>query len=91
MVIGPNNRSDNRLGRRLRKMRTAEGWTLAHVAETHGIDKGVLSRIERGERVPSLPTLRKLRDIYHVYDETFLTWLDMLDRPEREGNGGAAA
>ena len=80
VVIGPNNSPINRLGRRLRALRTANGrdWTLADVERGYGIDKGNLSRIERGESSPSLATLHKLRTAYAVDDETFLTWLDML-------------
>jgi transcriptional regulator with XRE-family HTH domain len=70
--------SRNRLGHRLRAMRTERGWTLEQVHRNFGIDKGLLSRIERGEGNPSLLTLRKLRDVYTVDDQTFLSWIDLL-------------
>lgn len=88
MILGPSNHPANRLGRRLRKLRTDRNWTLAYVSENHGIDKAVLSRVERGDSTPSLATLYRLRDAYVVDDETFLTWLDMVR--EREHNGDAA-
>lgn len=91
MVIGPNNDPANRLGRRLRSLRTAKGreWTLADVERRFGIDKGNLSRIERGEASPSLETLHRLRDAYQADDETFLTWLDMLRERQRLTAGAA--
>ena len=68
--------SRNRLGKRLRALRESHGLSLNDVAKTHGVDKGMLSRIERGETRPSLSTLRKLRDAYAVDDAAFLAWID---------------
>jgi len=68
----------NRLGKRLRKMRADAGWTLDFVSKAYGIDKAVLSRVERGESQPSLTTLRRLRDAYAVDDDVFLAWIDLL-------------
>ncbi len=91
MVIGPKNDPHNRLGRKLKALRTAKPreWTLADVERMAGVDKGNLSRIERGEASPSLETLHKLRAAYSVDDETFLTWLDMLNERNRQRRGAA--
>ena len=48
------------IGARLRSVRTAQGMTLAHVAEATGLSKGFLSRVERDETSPSLATLVQL-------------------------------
>ncbi|GAA2175632.1 helix-turn-helix domain-containing protein [Agrococcus versicolor] len=48
------------IGARLRSVRTAQGMTLAQVAETTGLSKGFLSRVERDETSPSLATLVQL-------------------------------
>lgn len=70
--------ANNRLGKQLRKLRTDRGWSLNFVADQFGVDKGVLSRVERGS-MPSLKTLDKLRRAYLVDDQTFLGWVDQLD------------
>lgn len=51
--------SDDRLaiGARLRGARTAQGLTLAQLAESSGLTKGFLSRVERDETSPSVATL----------------------------------
>ena len=90
MIQGPANDPANRLGRMLQHIRVEDkGWTLAYVDDEYGIDKGVLSRVERGESTPSVRTLYKLRDAYAPTDDVFLTWLDLVH--QREGNGGEAA
>lgn len=48
------------IGAKLRSARTAQGMTLAHVAETTGLSKGFLSRVERDETSPSVATLVQL-------------------------------
>lgn len=48
------------IGARLRSVRLAQGMTLAQVAETTGLSKGFLSRVERDETSPSLATLVQL-------------------------------
>ncbi|MGS0686286.1 helix-turn-helix domain-containing protein [Nakamurella sp. GG22] len=46
-----------RIGARLRSARTAQGMTLAQVAEASNLTKGFLSRVERDETSPSVATL----------------------------------
>lgn len=85
MILGPKNAPTNRLGRTLATLRAKHEWTLTHVQDEYGVDKGNLSRIERGEASPSLETLHRLRDAYAVDDETFLTWLEMLRHRDQAG------
>lgn len=90
MVRGPSNDPANRLGDHLLKRREDKGWTLAEVQEETGLDKAVLSRVERGESTPSMATLYKLRDFYALGSDEFYSWLDMLEKRERIKSGGAA-
>lgn len=48
------------IGAKLRAVRTAQGMSLAQVAETTGLSKGFLSRVERDETSPSVATLVQL-------------------------------
>ncbi|HEX7247417.1 MAG TPA: helix-turn-helix transcriptional regulator, partial [Actinomycetota bacterium] len=48
------------IGAKLRAARTAQGMSLAQVAETTGLSKGFLSRLERDETSPSVATLVQL-------------------------------
>ena len=56
-----------RLGQDVRELRRQKGWSLGQLAEKSGIDKSVLSRIERGETLrPHLPTLQALGDAFDI-------------------------
>lgn len=59
-------KSDNRLGYRLRELRSASKRTLEDVAGSIDTDAGTLSRFERGLRIPSLAQLRALAEVYGV-------------------------
>lgn len=48
------------IGAKLRSTRVAQGLTLAQVAESSGLSKGFLSRLERDETSPSVATLVQL-------------------------------
>lgn len=48
------------IGAKLRAARTLQGMSLAQVAETTGLSKGFLSRVERDETSPSVATLVQL-------------------------------
>jgi transcriptional regulator with XRE-family HTH domain len=48
------------MGAKLRSARTAQGMSLAQVAQTTGLSKGFLSRVERDETSPSVATLVQL-------------------------------
>lgn len=51
------------IGAKLRSTRTAQGLTIADVAEASGVTKSFLSRVERDETSPSVATLRSLCDV----------------------------
>ncbi len=48
------------IGAKLRSTRIAQGLTLAQVADSSGLSKGFLSRVERDETSPSVATLVQL-------------------------------
>jgi transcriptional regulator with XRE-family HTH domain len=52
--------SGENLGERIRAMRKAAGLTLEAVAETSGISRAALSKIERGEMSPTYESLLKV-------------------------------
>jgi transcriptional regulator with XRE-family HTH domain len=54
------------VGDRLRRLRAQRGITLAVLAETTGISKSTLSRLESGQRRPSLELLLPLATAYRV-------------------------
>ncbi|MCX5208708.1 XRE family transcriptional regulator [Kitasatospora sp. NBC_00240] len=54
------------VGPRLRRLRAKRGLTLAALAETTGISKSTLSRLESGQRRPSLELLLPLAGAYNV-------------------------
>ncbi|MER7762764.1 helix-turn-helix domain-containing protein [Streptomyces sp. NPDC097619] len=54
------------VGPRLRRLREQRALTLASLAETTGISKSTLSRLESGERKPSLELLLPLAAAYRV-------------------------
>lgn len=54
------------VGPRLRRLRTRRGVTLAALAETTGISKSTLSRLESGQRRPSLELLLPLARAHQV-------------------------
>jgi len=54
------------VGARLRKLRTQRGITLTGLAETTGISKSTLSRLESGQRRPTLELLLALSIEYRV-------------------------
>jgi transcriptional regulator with XRE-family HTH domain len=54
------------VGPRLRRLRTQRGVTLADLADSTGISKSTLSRLETGQRRPSLEVLLPLAQAYRV-------------------------
>jgi transcriptional regulator with XRE-family HTH domain len=54
------------VGPRLKRVRTYRGMTLTGVAETTGISKSTLSRLETGQRRPTLELLLALSQTYRV-------------------------
>jgi transcriptional regulator with XRE-family HTH domain len=56
----------NQVGPRLKQVRMRRGVTLTGVAETTGISKSMLSRLENGQRRPTLELLLALSQAYRV-------------------------
>lgn len=54
------------VGARLKRLRTHRGITLTALAETTGISKSTLSRLETGQRKPNLELLLHLAHAYRV-------------------------
>jgi hypothetical protein len=52
---------DNDLGNWLLKARTEKKWSIGQLAQYSGVDKSVISRIERGQRHATPETIAKLR------------------------------
>ena len=64
------------VGSRLKRLRTNRRLTLTAVAETTGISKSTLSRLETGDRRPTLELLLALSHVYRVPLD------DLVDAPE---------
>lgn len=56
----------DQVGPRLKRLRSQQGVTLTALAETTGISKSTLSRLETGQRRPSLELLLPLARAYRV-------------------------
>lgn len=62
----------DQVGPRLRQMRTRRGLTITGVAESTGISKSTLSRLETGGRRPTLELLLALSHAYRVPLDTLV-------------------
>jgi transcriptional regulator with XRE-family HTH domain len=71
-----------RLGAELRRLRQQAGQTIDQVAETTGISKSVLSRIEKGESAAKADNLRKLLTYYDA-PQDLVAELSQLARESR--------
>ena len=56
----------DRVGQRLKQLRTRRRITLTDLAATTGISKSTLSRLENGQRRPTLELLLALSQVYRV-------------------------
>src|SRR5271163_2162683 len=54
------------IGPRLRHIRQEKGFTIETLAAAAGLDKGFLSRLERGTKRPSIETVLRLSDALDV-------------------------
>lgn len=70
---------DLRLAQRLAALRTERGWSLDDLAQSTGISRATLSRIERGETSPTASLLGKLCSTYG------LTMSRLLGELEQQG------
>lgn len=80
------------VGDRLRRLRVQRGITLAALAETTGISKSTLSRLESGQRRPSLELLLPLATAYRVPLDDLVGAPDVGDprvrlKPHKSANG----
>ena len=64
--LDPNSAALDRVGPRLRRLRAERGITLTALAESTGISKSTLSRLENGRRRASLELLLPLASAYRV-------------------------
>lgn len=84
-----------RVGSHLRSARQGQGLTLQQVAESAGLTKGFLSRVERDETSPSVSTLARIcqvlsvpvGDVFSEPDTTFVS----LESAPRINMGGTGA
>ncbi|OAT82922.1 helix-turn-helix domain-containing protein [Desulfotomaculum copahuensis] len=51
---------NRKIGRKLRRLRTARGYSLERLAELTGVSKPMLGQVERGESNPTVGTLWKI-------------------------------
>ena len=84
----------NEVGPRLRRLRTQRGVTLTALAETTGISKSTLSRLESGGRRPSLELLLPIAQAHRVPLDELVGAPEVGDprvrMPAREVNGMTA-
>jgi transcriptional regulator with XRE-family HTH domain len=52
----------SKLGKRIRALRTAKGWSQVEMAGLLAMNRGYLSEIETGKKDPSLTMLKTLAD-----------------------------
>jgi transcriptional regulator with XRE-family HTH domain len=52
------------LGKNIRKLRTANGWTQTELAQKLGVTQKVITTYENNQRVPTLDKLKKLAVIF---------------------------
>lgn len=55
--------AENELGKKIRELRRAKGYTQQYLAELAGIDDKHLSKIENGIHEPTYKTLKKLSEV----------------------------
>ena len=60
MTLALTEKIDPRMGPRLRHLRLTKGYTVEALAATAGLNKGFLSRLERGTKRPSIDTVLRL-------------------------------
>jgi transcriptional regulator with XRE-family HTH domain len=69
------NQINVRFGKRLKQLRTRQGWTQVYMAEHVGIDRSYISDMENGKKAICLPTLQVLADAFGTSISKMLTGL----------------
>lgn len=65
-----------RVGRRIRELRKAKGWTQEQLAETASLHYSYMGGVERGDRNISLETLEKIIDAFQIPAEEIFRFED---------------
>lgn len=79
--LTPSENEDNnlRVGRQIRDLRKAKGYTLSFVAEKIGKSVGYVSQVERGVSSLPIPVLQAISDLLEVQ----ITWFFHSDREQK--------
>jgi transcriptional regulator with XRE-family HTH domain len=64
---------DKKVDQRIKTLRIENGLTQEGMGEKLGLDRGTISKIERGENAPTAKTLIALREIFGVSIDWILT------------------
>ncbi|UCH95116.1 MAG: helix-turn-helix transcriptional regulator [Candidatus Aminicenantes bacterium] len=64
---------DKKTGQRIKTLRIENGLTQEGLGEKLGLDRGTISKIERGENAPTAKTLVELKRIFNVSIDWILT------------------
>jgi putative transcriptional regulator len=72
----------NCLGTRIRELRSAKGWSQAHLARICGVDSRTIRRIECGANVPSLETFQALAGAFDMEVSDLQALLENGERPK---------
>lgn len=68
-----NKKKQGHTGHRIKTLRIEKGLTQEELGEKLGLDKGTVSKMERGENAPTAKTLIALREIFNVSTDWILT------------------
>ena len=63
-----------RIGKRIRELRKKMGWTQQQLAESAGLAKGTLSKIELGQISSPISTYSRIAQSLNVIFEDFVRW-----------------
>ena len=71
-MLDPEKRLASRLGKAVRRLRQARGWSQAELAERADISTDYVGLLERGLRLPALGMLVQLSEIFGVSADEIL-------------------
>ena len=72
-MYNTNKKKQGHPGQRIKTLRIEKGLTQEELGEKLGLDKGTVSKMERGENAPTAKTLIALREIFGVSTDWILT------------------